>query len=695
MRNKSSITAGSLYDTLKRKAEAEQEQERSSKPDESTGNADKPLALDDTERIKVLSPGRLVVKRFFRNKLAMIGLTILVFMFLFAFTATIVYPYSQTEIFYKYDYLSINYASATERTENIVYAIPGGPKVKVTIENRFNSYISELEAEGVTEKTVTATDGAEYIISKLGDRVYTLSTKLIVPVGEYYSSPQVAIYDRILKSFDWVSDSLPDEINETLLSEVVKGAGEFEFNGTGYTITATKTKCTVTRLAPEFSGTVPSEGFIAALENNLSEEAFEFNGKLYSIAESGEGSFSISETGGISPALIASTYVFNSFDISTPLSNEFKINALFAIHGLGMFTADGASYSLVSKGDSLFITDATGSEVADLSVYSVRRYSGQDTLSIDFKETVVNTIKKMEHDYATTASFVYGIQEIDASGKYLYNDDGTPRLSDSEITLNRKHTGEYVLTCKQITYLIDIYSPPTGEHLLGTDGDGMDILARMMYGGRVSLLVGFVVVILEIVLGIVMGGISGFFSGWIDTLIMRITDVFLCIPDIPILIIIGALFDKMKMDPYQRLIWMMFMLGMLGWASVARLVRGQILSFREQEFMIAQEATGMKARQRIFRHLVPNVMPQLIVTATMGIGNVILYESTLSFLGLGVKHPLATWGTMINAVTSTVESMKKYTYIWIPVGLLICLTVIAFNFVGDGLRDAFDPKMKR
>jgi peptide/nickel transport system permease protein len=111
--------------------------------------------------------------------------------------------------------------------------------------------------------------------------------------------------------------------------------------------------------------------------------------------------------------------------------------------------------------------------------------------------------------------------------------------------------------------------------------------------------------------------------------------------------------------------------------------------------MVAEEATGMKAGKRIFRHLIPNVMPQLIVNATMGLGSVIITESTLSFLGLGVKHPLATWGTMINSVASSSESMIKYTYIWVPVGLLICLTVIAFNFVGDGLRDAFDPKMKQ
>ena len=148
------------------------------------------------------------------------------------------------------------------------------------------------------------------------------------------------------------------------------------------------------------------------------------------------------------------------------------------------------------------------------------------------------------------------------------------------------------------------------------------------------------------------------------------------------------------MPPYNRLFWMMVVLGILGWSGIARLVRGQILSLREQEFMIAAEATGLKTSRRIFKHLVPNVMPQLIVSMTMGLGGVILTESSLSYLGLGVKHPLATWGNIINSV-STIDAMKSYTYIWIPVGVLICLTVIAFNFVGDGLRDAFDPKMKR
>ena len=230
-------------------------------------------------------------------------------------------------------------------------------------------------------------------------------------------------------------------------------------------------------------------------------------------------------------------------------------------------------------------------------------------------------------------------------------------------------------------------------HDLGVIADMCDNII-VMYGGRISLMVGFVVVFLEILLGIIMGGLAGYYGGWVDNLIMRLVDIFYCLPSMPIMIILGAMMDALRMNTYVRLMIMMAALGIMGWAGVARMVRGQILSLREQEFMVATEATGIRVKDRIFRHLVPNVMPQLIVIASLGIGGTIITESTLSFLGLGVKHPLATWGTIINSVSSA-SAMAHYPFIWIPVGLLICMTVIAFNFVGDGLRDAYDPKAKR
>ncbi|MBO5077869.1 MAG: ABC transporter permease [Clostridia bacterium] len=302
-------------------------------------------------------------------------------------------------------------------------------------------------------------------------------------------------------------------------------------------------------------------------------------------------------------------------------------------------------------------------------------------------------IDKNERD----ASFEYSVPQLNNEGQYDRDEAGNIVLVPETLNIERKEVaGEvrYHVSYNQRTEVWSLFERPSWKHLLGTDGDSYDVIARIMYGGRISLLVGFVVVFLETILGVLMGGLAGFFGGWVDTLIMRLVDIFYCIPTMPIMIILASVFDQQQVKPYIRLLWMMVVLGILGWSGIARLVRGQILSLREQEFMTAAEATGLKTGRRIFKHLVPNVMPQLIVSMTMGLGGVILLESTLSYLGLGVKHPYATWGNMINSV-SDIESMKSYTYIWIPVGVLICLAVIAFNFVGDGLRDAFDPKMKR
>jgi peptide/nickel transport system permease protein len=242
--------------------------------------------------------------------------------------------------------------------------------------------------------------------------------------------------------------------------------------------------------------------------------------------------------------------------------------------------------------------------------------------------------------------------------------------------------------------LILRFARPSAEHLLGTDGHGMDIMSRLMYGGRVSLTIGFVVIGIELFIGVILGGMAGFYGGWIDNMIMRIVDTVNCIPYLPVMLIVGSIVDKTGVDPALSIYILMLMLGLIGWTGIARMVRGQILSLREQEFMIATEATGLKVRRRIFKHLIPNVIPQLIVIATMGLGGIILTEAALSFLGFGVKHPMASWGNMINSVNEP-YILKQYWFTWIPSGVLIFITVLAFNFVGDGLRDAFDPKMKR
>ncbi len=235
---------------------------------------------------------------------------------------------------------------------------------------------------------------------------------------------------------------------------------------------------------------------------------------------------------------------------------------------------------------------------------------------------------------------------------------------------------------------------PGPEHLLGTDSSGRDILTRLMYGGRISITVGFVAVLLEILLGTTIGGLAGYYSGKIDNMLMRLVDIFLSIPFLPVVIIIGAIMSDLNIPPQRRIYFVMFIIGVLSWPVMARLVRGQILTLREQEYMIAAEALGLKDRRKIVRHLIPNVIPSIIVSATLGIGDAILMESALSFLGLGVAMPFPSWGNMVQAVRDTNDFILR-SWLWIPPGICIFTIVLAINFVGDGLRDAFDPKMKK
>ncbi|MEG1459592.1 MAG: ABC transporter permease, partial [Acetivibrio sp.] len=239
-----------------------------------------------------------------------------------------------------------------------------------------------------------------------------------------------------------------------------------------------------------------------------------------------------------------------------------------------------------------------------------------------------------------------------------------------------------------------VKSPISSTHWLGTDADGRDVLTRLMYGGRISLIVGFGVVIVELLIGIILGGIAGYYGGFIDMMIMRIVEIFYCIPFVPLMLIISAIMLGYGISPKLKIYFIILVMGLIYWAGVARIVRGQILSLREMEYMQAAEATGISTFRKIFKHLVPNVMPMIILIATMDVGGVILTESVLSFLGVGIAWPYASWGNMVDTVTNSVI-MKNYLNIWLPPGICILLTVLAFNFIGDGLRDAFDPRMKR
>ncbi len=288
-------------------------------------------------------------------------------------------------------------------------------------------------------------------------------------------------------------------------------------------------------------------------------------------------------------------------------------------------------------------------------------------------------------------------------GPVIYDKWGEETVDRTEVVSTIRNSYNWVdengetITIKEVLQHkseINSYADPSKDHLLGTDDKGMDVFVRLMYGGRISLTIGFIVVILETLIGIILGGLAGYFGGWVDQLIMRIVDIFTCVPTLPILLIASAMIDSWQVDADTRIYLLMAIITIFSWSGVARLVRGQILSLREQEYITATEVMGLPTWRKIFVHLIPNVMPQLIVSMTLGLGSVILYESTLSFLGLGVQLPKAAWGTMI-ATSNDPQVLSYHMNMWLPAGIMIVIAVLGFNFVGDGLRDAMDPKAKK
>ncbi|MDO4573307.1 MAG: ABC transporter permease [Clostridia bacterium] len=568
------------------------------------GSEEEHMALDDARRIKVLSPGMLVFKRFIRNKLAVVGFCIIAVMFLFSFAGAMFSPYEQTQVFVGLGSMLQDYASATYNTE-----------LRYTL--------TEGESFGSTERAqflLALGKGADTFVAGEDSYTYVLEGE-----GCY----------RILQL---------DEMMEVL------------FN-----------LSTPLVELPDAAGL--SAAFEAASASGQSE--FAFAGETYRIVPKGKGSV-ISRERDVALATLNVFDAYHSADEADIASYDFRLQSSRAIINQSAgFTANGRTFTISYEEGKCTVLDENGADYAEVSNIIVNPLDQNTFLSVSFKAAVREAINELE----TTFSFVH--------------EDG--EAIDYDIV--RVNT-IYNIKRDTPTTLIRMYEPPSTEHLLGLDNNGMDLLTRLMYGGQVSLLVGFVVIFIEVFLGVVIGGISGYFGGWVDTALMRFVDLFNSIPFYPMVIIFGSVMDTLEVSPQARIYLLMIVLGVLGWTGIARVVRGQILSLREQDFMVATEATGIRTGRRIFRHLVPNVMPLLIVQATAGLGGVIISEATLGFLGLGVKYPLASWGSIIN-VASDAHVMTNYWFMWFPAGMLILLTVLGFNFVGDGLRDAFDPKMKR
>lgn len=228
---------------------------------------------------------------------------------------------------------------------------------------------------------------------------------------------------------------------------------------------------------------------------------------------------------------------------------------------------------------------------------------------------------------------------------------------------------------------------PSAEHWLGTDPAGRDVWARVVYAARVSLLVGFVSVGISLAISLVLGSLAGYYGGFVDSVIMRFTDIVICVPGLILILIVVSLLGASIFN-------VVIVLGIIGWTGMTRLLRAQILSVRERDYVTAARCLGATGRRLMLRHVLPNSVGPLLVASTFGIGGAILAEAGLSFLGFGVIPPTPSWGNMLNTARSF-SRLQENPWFWIPPGMAILLTVLAINFIGDGLRDALDPRQRR
>lgn len=246
------------------------------------------------------------------------------------------------------------------------------------------------------------------------------------------------------------------------------------------------------------------------------------------------------------------------------------------------------------------------------------------------------------------------------------------------------------------------YLPPNWRHWMGTDGLGRDVLARLLMGARISLAIGLIATLVSLLIGVVYGAISGYLGGWLDDVMMRVVDIMYGLPYMFLVIIIMAILPEFlggkgsaqAVSPYQSFLIVFLVLGAFQWLTMARIVRGQVLSLKEREFVESAVAAGAKPHRILFVHIVPNLLGPVIVYSTLTVPLVILREAFLSFLGLGIQAPLASWGTLASEAMQNMNPLHSNWWLVVFPGLFLALTLFSLNFVGDGLRDALDPQMR-
>lgn len=602
------------------------------------------------------SPGKLAVKEFFRRKLAVAALVVLVSLFLFVFIGSAVAPIDLSYTDNNLSNIAPNYSmrSVPKELKGNIRSISGFSNFTVGVSNDNTLYIWGVTKDALTKKDVAEfpaeiTDGNVAYAAAGFDHIIAITTdgKIVGwgdnTLAQYGRNPVATASELVF---------MPEELEGNL--DVSKIGGLW----CGYQVTA-----------------------------------LIYDGKLYAWGNSRN---MINLT-----ALVAGSEDYQNGDIK-PV--EVAIGNYYAmvlyddgtIYAPQVFKSKTTVYS--NRRDKIKFSDITADivdiaatcdsfalvdENGEIYAQGPNKNGENDIAAIPADKKATTVVSGTRHLVVTT--------EDGYAYSWGLNDNKQAKFNGEECSV--------VYTGAKQTYLVDdegslIASAGLRGYLFGTDSLGRDTFARIMHGGKMTMTVGAVAVIVSTIIAIIVGCLSGYFGGWVDMLLMRITEIFSAIPFLPFAMMLSYVIQKNPIEENTRIVIIMIMLGLLSWTGLARMIRGQVLAEREKEFVIAAKSMGISNSRIAFKHILPNVISVVLVSVTLDFAGCLLTESSLSYLGFGVQQPRPTWGNMLNGANNSIV-IQNYWWQWVFPAIFLAIATISINIIGDTLRDVLDPKSSR
>ena len=614
----------------------------------------KELAEMDVMTVENLeSPAKMAVKTFFRRKLAVAALVILIFLFLFVFIGSLLIPMDagytdplQANIAPNYSMLKV-----PKGLKDDVRSISSFSNFSVGVSNNNTLYIWGSTKGALTKKDFAdfpeeIKEGNVYIAAAGSDHIIAITTDGKI-VGWGANSRAQYGYTATGDKLVYMPEELQGNLDVTKIQQLICGY-----------------QCT----ALVYDGQLYMWGNGNALINiqsmiNDATAKLEEGVKVEKVALTNYYGMILYDDGSVA----SPSYLNSKTTVTSSKNGKVKFNE---IKNAADIVATNNCFCIVSDDGEIFVQGAS-------------EYGENQMAVIPDGEKVVSLASGTRHFVALTdngRAYAWG-----------HNDNGQAEVNGE--------SADRVFAGSKQTYLVNEDDDVTLKiglkgYLFGTDKMGRDTFARIVHGGRMTMTVGAVAVIVSTIIAIIVGCLSGYFGGWVDMLLMRVTEIFSAIPFLPFAMMLSYVIQKNPIDETTRIIIIMIMLGLLSWTGLARMIRGQVLAEREKEFVLAAKAMGIKEKRIAFKHILPNVVSVILVSVTLDFAGCLLTESSLSYLGFGVQQPRPTWGNMLNGANNSIV-IQNYWWQWVFPAIFLAIATISINIIGDTLRDVLDPKSSR